>query len=105
MHVVHVLPTYLYAGDAATIPFLFSTTDTVMSHRYESDETPMRQFLNTHTVLDERRAAARASGGQGPRCMVVGPTDVGKSSLCKILLNYAVRMGWCPTYIDLDIGV
>ena len=65
----------------------------------------MRQFLNTHTVLDERRAAARTAGGQGPRCMVVGPTDVGKSSLCKILLNYAVRMGWCPTYVDLDIGM
>lgn len=35
---------------------------------------------------------------------VVGPTDVGKSTLCKILLNYAVRMEWMPTLVDLDIG-
>ncbi len=35
---------------------------------------------------------------------VVGPTDVGKSSLCRILLNYAVRTGWAPTAVDLDIG-
>lgn len=27
--------------------------------------------------------------------------DVGKSSLCKILLNYAVRAGWAPTFADL----
>lgn len=35
---------------------------------------------------------------------VVGPTDVGKSSLCKLLLNYAVREGMAPTMVDLDIG-
>jgi hypothetical protein len=30
--------------------------------------------------------------------------DVGKSTLCKILLNYAVRAGWAPTFADMDIG-
>ena len=29
---------------------------------------------------------------------------MGKSSLCKILLNYGVRAGWLPTFADLDIG-
>eukprot|EP00808_Paulinella_micropora_P023181 g10828.t1 len=36
--------------------------------------------------------------------MVVGPTDVGKSTLTRLLLNYAVRSGWRPTYVDLDVG-
>ena len=35
---------------------------------------------------------------------IVGPTDVGKSSLAKLLLSYAVRMHWQPTMVDLDIG-
>ena len=35
---------------------------------------------------------------------MVGPTDVGKSSLCRMLLNWAVRSGWGPTMVDLDIG-
>lgn len=39
-----------------------------------------------------------------PLLQVVGPTDVGKSSLCKLLLNYAVRYGFFPTAVDLDIG-
>ena len=36
--------------------------------------------------------------------MIAGPTDVGKSTLCRLLLNYATRMGRAPTYIDLDVG-
>ena len=35
---------------------------------------------------------------------IVGPTDSGKSSLCKLLLNYAVREGMAPTMVELDIG-
>ena len=45
------------------------------------------------------------SWSHDPAVQVVGPTDVGKSSLCRILLNYAVRTGWAPTAVDLDIGV
>ena len=35
---------------------------------------------------------------------IVGPTDVGKSSMAKLLLSYATRMQWQPTMVDLDIG-
>eukprot|EP00887_Chlorella_sp_A99_P003151 scaffold9.g3151.t1 len=89
---------------------------------YESDETPMPSYLNVHDALEARRQAAQQAeqqqqqqqqnGGaeagsgraEGPRCFVVGPTDSGKSTLCKILINYAVRQGWAPTMVDLDIG-
>ncbi|PFX14840.1 Protein CLP1-like [Stylophora pistillata] len=36
--------------------------------------------------------------------MVTGPVDVGKSTLCKLLLNYAVRSGRRPVFVDLDVG-
>lgn len=71
---------------------------------YTSDETPMSQYLNIHDGLDARRQDARKDRKEGPRTFVVGPTDVGKSTLCKILLNYAVRAGWAPTFADMDIG-
>jgi len=35
---------------------------------------------------------------------VVGPTDVGKSTVCRLMLNYAVRMGRRPVFVDLDVG-
>ena len=36
--------------------------------------------------------------------MVVGPTDVGKTTICRILCSYAARMNRQPIYVDLDIG-
>ena len=36
--------------------------------------------------------------------MVVGPTDVGKSTLCRLLLNYAARLDRACVYVDLDVG-
>jgi len=86
--------------------------DGVTESEYPSEETPMVVYVNTHAILDARRARARATaaqGGdleasQGPRVIVVGPTDSGKSTLCKMLLSWAAKLGWKPTYVDLDIG-
>ncbi len=94
---------------------------------YTSKETPMITYANVHAGLEELRQAAENAGpaaaanqtsggpaggdgasadvsGKGPVVLVVGPTDVGKSTLCRLLLNYAVRMGRRPLYVDLDVG-
>lgn len=77
---------------------------------YVADETPMVSYVNVHAILDGRRARARAAASsdvdnsQGPRVIVVGPTDSGKSSLCRMLLSWACKQGWKPTFVDLDIG-
>ena len=34
--------------------------------------------------------------------MIVGPADVGKTSLCKILLNYCVKGERKPLFVDID---
>ena len=39
---------------------------------------------------------------RGPRVMVVGPSDSGKSTLAATLLGYAARLGREPTFVDLD---
>ncbi|EFX68287.1 hypothetical protein DAPPUDRAFT_260300 [Daphnia pulex] len=50
-------------------------------------------YLNTHAGLEQIRKKADADETKrGPIAMIVGPTDVGKSTVCKLLLNYAVRM-------------
>ena len=36
--------------------------------------------------------------------IIAGPADVGKSTLSRILANYAVRCGWAPVLADLDLG-
>ncbi|BFG26734.1 hypothetical protein CerSpe_130080 [Prunus speciosa] len=79
---------------------------------YTADETPNISYVNVHAVLEERRNRAKASPPddsnssqpQGPRVIVVGPTDSGKSTLSKMLLSWAAKQGWKPTFVDLDIG-
>ncbi|KAL3844252.1 hypothetical protein ACJIZ3_001655 [Penstemon smallii] len=76
---------------------------------YTADETPMISYVNVHAVLDARRNRAKASPSdsdlsQGPRVIVVGPTDSGKSTLSRMLLSWAAKQGWKPTFVDLDIG-
>ncbi|XP_078530264.1 polyribonucleotide 5'-hydroxyl-kinase Clp1 [Lissotriton helveticus] len=71
---------------------------------YVSKDTPMLLYLNIHTALEQMRRQAEKEDERGPRVMVVGPTDVGKSTICRLLLNYAVRVGRRPTFVELDVG-
>lgn len=73
---------------------------------YVSSETPMVIYLNLHVALEQLREKAERQEppAMGPKVMICGPTDVGKSTLCRLLLNYAVRMGRRPIYVDLDLG-
>jgi polyribonucleotide 5'-hydroxyl-kinase len=69
-----------------------------------SSETQVPVYANLHQRLEARREEAKATGIAGPRVLVVGPTDSGKSSLCRILCAYACRVGRAPTFVDVDIG-
>lgn len=71
---------------------------------YIARETPMIQYLNTHSAMEQMRAKAEERGTRGPVTLIVGPGDVGKSTLCRVLLNYAVRLGHRPIFVDLDVG-
>ena len=73
----------------------------------------MTQYINIHDVLQGQRDACKANAMKkadgedstpAPRVMLAGPTDSGKSTICKILTNYAVRCGSSPLFVDLDVG-
>ena len=78
----------------------------------KSKDHPMIMYLQVHATLEKLRKVADESSKNteekewtsGPTVMIVGPTDVGKSTLCRLLLNYAVRMGRRPVFVDLDCG-
>jgi hypothetical protein len=56
-----------------------------------------------YTCFSNKCGFARGST-EAPRVLVLGPESAGKTSLCKILTNYAVRMGVprSPVYVNLD---
>lgn len=71
---------------------------------YTAKETPMVVYSNCHAALEIMRTESEKDNKRGPIAMIVGPTDVGKSTVCRILLNYSVRMGRRPIFVDLDVG-
>jgi polyribonucleotide 5'-hydroxyl-kinase len=67
-----------------------------------AEETPMVTYVNTHFALEKLRDDASQNGGEGPRVLVVGPNNAGKTSLVKLLTAYAIRMGRQPMVINTD---
>ncbi|KAL8800829.1 MAG: hypothetical protein Q9182_004889 [Xanthomendoza sp. 2 TL-2023] len=69
---------------------------------YLAEETPMVSYANLHFALENQRVEAITTGRDGPRTLVVGPDDVGKTSLVKLLTAYATRSGRQPIAVNLD---
>ncbi|PRP78662.1 pre-mRNA cleavage complex subunit [Planoprotostelium fungivorum] len=71
---------------------------------YISSETMMKEYLNIHNILQQNRTTALNEKKRGPRVMMVGPTDAGKSTLSRILCNWAARRGSQTIFVDVDVG-
>lgn len=70
---------------------------------YVAKETPMLFYANLHAALEQLRHKSEKEDTKGPVVLVTGPADVGKTTLCRILLNYAVRLNRRPVFVDLDV--
>lgn len=58
--------------------------------------------VNAHFKLYGERREAEARGAHGPRVLVVGPANCGKTTLVRSLAAYATRMGDQPLVVNLD---
>lgn len=75
-----------------------------LQSEYTAEETPMNEYINVHFALDILRDQSKANGREGPRVLILGPDDAGKTSLAKILAAYAIRAARSPVVTNLDIG-
>jgi polyribonucleotide 5'-hydroxyl-kinase len=69
---------------------------------YTAEETPMASYANLHFALEDIRMNASGNPTGGPRVMIVGPDNAGKTSLVKLLTGYATRSGRTPIVANLD---
>lgn len=70
---------------------------------YVGEETEMVSTYNAHFALEDMRDAVQAvSSAIGPRVLVVGPDNAGKTSLIRTLTAYAVKVDRQPTVVNLN---
>ncbi|MCJ1362646.1 Cleavage polyadenylation factor subunit clp1 [Acarospora aff. strigata] len=97
--------TYTFTGTKAAIYTWHGCRLSVSGEcavEYTAEETPMASYANVHFALEKLRQQATVSGKEGPRVMIVGPENAGKTSLVKILTGYATRIGRQPVVVNLD---
>lgn len=64
----------------------------------------MVPYSNLHIAFERMRILASRGESEPPRVMIVGPENSGKTSACKVLVNYAVRTGrtCTPVLVSVD---
>ena len=77
----------------------------------------MAAYANVHLALEQMRVRALAAvhgspmpdakpgdTTDPPRVLVLGPENAGKTTVCKILVNYATgaNQGWTPVLVNVD---
>merc|ERR1719401_1452922 len=72
------------------------------SQEYDAPNVVMRDYLGCAAVLEQRRQRAEDLDLSAPRALVCGSAFSGKSSLCQMLCNYALRREHTPLFVDLD---
>lgn len=104
----------LFTWHGCVVDLWEGSTEGALDISYTSDETDSNvAFVNTHAQLESLRDEAGLAihnaqdeetkkSIRGPRVMVVGPSECGKSSLVKTLIAYATKVGRTPLWVDLD---
>lgn len=62
----------------------------------------MISYANLHFALERQREEASTHGKDGPKVLVLGPENAGKTTLVKLLTAYATRSGRQPVAVNLD---
>ncbi|SCA48596.1 clp1-related protein, putative [Plasmodium ovale] len=69
---------------------------------YESKNSTLKDYLSLSYILDAYRKLAKKKKTVGPRILITGNNNSGKSSVSMLLLNYALKSGFKPIYIETD---
>eukprot|EP00347_Sterkiella_histriomuscorum_P016599 403352570 len=99
-------PVFFHQGEKLAI-FTWHGAEIQVSGRcesYQSSQTPMYYYINCHSALNQLRQHALKNLLLGPNLLVTGSPQSGKSTLCRILLNYSLKLGWTPLFCDLDLA-
>lgn len=107
-----------------TLPFLLPYVYGEPATEYTSEETAMGHYRSASIIFEQMRVLSLVTADGAsldvlnpqnvpatpPHILVIGPENSGKTTLCKTLINYAVRGEpwghdeWSPILVNVDPG-
>jgi polyribonucleotide 5'-hydroxyl-kinase len=76
--------------------------DEFVAEHGQPSSTPMNSYMNLHFQLLGMRANAQRQRKEGPRVLITGSPNTGKTSVARTLAAYATRMGGQPLVLNAD---
>ena len=90
----------IYCWENSKVTLSGSKNDSYVSGR---NKDTMREYIVAHYNITQLRFAALTSNQIGPRVLITGSNNTGKTAFCHMMLNYSLKLGWTPIYCDLDL--
>ena len=95
--------TYLYSLTGCVVEIVKPDTATdVEYYCYEDEDRKNLQLFNLHQLLESCRLRSLKQCSFGPRVLVLGSSNSGKSTIARTLCNMAVAQDWRPSLLDVD---
>jgi len=67
-------------------------------------ETKTISYQNVAYLIHQAQGRALQEKRIGPKVLITGSANSGKTTLTRILCNYILKLGWSPLLVDLDVG-
>jgi len=93
----------IYTLEGCTLE-LTGTCENYVAEFPSPEDSALVSYINLHFALQDARIAATKAGRnvQGPRVMICGAPNSGKTTLARTLVGLATRMGSQPLVANLD---
>ncbi len=64
----------------------------------------IQHYQGTESPVKAQSRSGEPESTDPPRVLILGPENSGKTTVAKILINYAARAGqdWCPFLVNVD---
>ena len=69
-----------------------------IAHEYAAQTATMQDYFHVADILEQKRLRAEERGDSAPRVLVTGAASSGKTALCQLLCNYAIRKAPCAGF-------
>jgi len=94
---------YIYSLRGCKLEVLhLASVQSVKFYKQKDEDNFASTLISLNAIFEAHRKHAFDRLHTGPRIVVTGGESSGKSSIIRVLTNYAVRNEWKPTFVDLD---